>query len=157
MIALIVLTLTVAGLLVGNELAVAIFVHPTLSRLPDHVHLAGAAALAHILGRAMPFWYALTIVLTSALALVDHRHEGHWSLPITLSAALWVLSIVYTITALVPINNRIKSWTEDNRPSNWKVYRSKWDRLHRWRVLLLGVAFLCLTVGTLTTSCSVCH
>lgn len=157
MIPLTVLTLTVAGLLVGNELAIAIFVHPALSRLPDHVHLAGATALARILGRVMPFWYAFTIVLTSVLAVVDRHHQGHWSVPIALSAALWVLSIIYTVTTLVPINNRIISWAEDRVPSNWKIYRSKWDRLHRWRVLLLGVAFLCLTVGVVTMSASVCH
>ena len=46
-----VVTLIVAGLLVGNELAIAALVHPGLSRLPDPVHLAGASALAKLLGR----------------------------------------------------------------------------------------------------------
>ena len=34
----------VAGLMVGSELAIAAFVHPTLDRLPDNVHLPVASA-----------------------------------------------------------------------------------------------------------------
>jgi len=48
-----------AGLIVGSELAIAAFVHPTLDRLPDNVHLPVASALARVLGRFMPFWYIL--------------------------------------------------------------------------------------------------
>ena len=58
------------------------------------------------------------------------------------SLALWVVSIIYTLTALVPINNRIAAWTEASRPADWKISRSRWDLLHRWRVLLLAVAFI---------------
>ena len=143
-------TLTVAGLLVGNELAIAAFVHPTLSRLPDAVHATAASALARVLGRAMPFWYALTLVLTAALAFADHHRSGRWPSLIVLSAALWALSIVYTVTALVPINNKIAAWTDTNRPAEWKDLRSKWDILHRWRVLLLGTAFILLAAGILS-------
>ena len=41
-----VVAIIVAGLMVGSELAIAAFVHPTLDRLPDNVHLPVASALA---------------------------------------------------------------------------------------------------------------
>jgi len=34
-----VIAIIVAGLMVGSELSIAAFVHPTLDRLPDAVHL----------------------------------------------------------------------------------------------------------------------
>jgi uncharacterized membrane protein len=43
-----VVAIIVAGLMVGNELAIAAFVHPTLERLPDAVHLPAASALARV-------------------------------------------------------------------------------------------------------------
>ena len=52
-------SIVIAGLMVGNELAIAAFVHPTLDRLPDDVHLPASIALARLLGMFMPFWYAL--------------------------------------------------------------------------------------------------
>ena len=49
-----VVAIIVAGLMVGNELAIAAFVHPTLDKLPDDVHLPAASALARVLGSFMP-------------------------------------------------------------------------------------------------------
>jgi uncharacterized membrane protein len=59
-----VVAIIAAGLMVGSELAIAAFVHPTLDRLPDEVHLPAASALARVLGRFMPFWYILVFLLT---------------------------------------------------------------------------------------------
>ena len=50
---------------------------------------------------------------------------------------------LYSIIALVPINNRIKS----TPPPDWKTYRRKWDLLHRWRVAILTIAFAFLIMG----------
>ena len=36
----------IAGLMVGSELSIAAFVHPTLDQLPDDIHLPAASALA---------------------------------------------------------------------------------------------------------------
>jgi uncharacterized membrane protein len=52
-----VIAIIAAGLTVGNELAIAGFVHPALDRLADDVHLSAASALARVLGGYMPFWY----------------------------------------------------------------------------------------------------
>ncbi len=59
-----VVAIIVAGLMVGCELAIAVFVHPTLDKLPDDVHLPAASALARVQGRFMPFWYILVFLLT---------------------------------------------------------------------------------------------
>ena len=55
-----------------------------------------------------------------------------------------------SITALVPINNRIASWAEVTPPADWKTFRRRWDVLHRWRVVLLTTAFAFLIVGVVT-------
>ena len=149
MLTLHVTTLTVAGLLVGNEFAIAAFVHPTLNRLPDHAHAAGASALARLLGRVMPFWYALATLLACSEAALRRHETGTWPSLLLVSAILWMASIVYTILALVPINNRVASWSPDTLPTDWKSLRTRWDQLHRWRVLLLFTAWVLLTIGIL--------
>jgi anti-sigma-K factor RskA len=60
-----------------------------------------------------------------------------------------MLVIVCTITILVPINNRIASWEKFTPPADWKLYRGRWDLLHRWRVVVLATAFVLLIVGIL--------
>ena len=143
-----VVAMIVAGLMVGNELAIAAFVHPTFDKLPDDVHLPAATALARVLGKVMPFWYILVFLLTLAEVVVQWRQSGRLPISIATSAVLWMLASVYSVTALVPINNRIASWEQSTPPSDWKTYRRRWDLLHRWRVVLLTIAFAFLIVGS---------
>lgn len=140
-----VVVILVAGLLVGCELAIAAFVHPTLDRLADEVHLPAASALARVLGRFMPPWYAVVFLLTLAETAVQRRQAGLVPVWLAASGALWLLAIVYSVVALVPINKLIES----NPPADWKTYRRRWDRLHRWRVGLLTVALGFLVEGIL--------
>ena len=142
--ALNVAAILVAGLMVGSELAIAAFVHPTFDRLPDDVHLPAASALARVLGTVMPFWYILVFLLTSAEVVIQWHQSGRVPIWIAISAVLWLLASLYSVIALVPINNRIKS----NPPADWKTYRRRWDRLHRWRVVLLMTALTFLIVGS---------
>src|ERR1700691_5896462 len=50
------LSLLATGLLTGNEIAVALFIHPVLYRVPDAAHATVVQPLAAKLGRWMPFW-----------------------------------------------------------------------------------------------------
>ena len=145
-----VVAIIAAGLMVGSELSIAAFVHPTLDRLPDHVHLPAASALARVLGRFMPSWQILVVLLTLAEVYIQWHQSRRLPIWFVTSAILWALSSVYSITALVPINNRIASWEEVTAPADWKTFRSRWDVLHRWRVVLLTVAFAFLIVGVLS-------
>ena len=120
-----VVAIIVAGLMVGCELAIAAFVHPTLDKLPDDAHLPAASALARVLGTVMPFWYNLTFLLTLAEVIIQWRQSGRLPVWVATSALLWMLASVYSLIALVPINNRIKS----NPPPDWKMYRRRWDLL----------------------------
>ena len=142
-----VVAIVVAGLMVGSELAIAVFVHPTLDRLPDAVHLPAASALARALGRFMPFWYILVFLLTLAEVFSLGHQSGRLPIWIAGSAILWALASVYSITMLVPINNRIASWVNATPPADWKNFRGRWDLLHRWRVVLLTIALALLVAG----------
>jgi len=142
-----VVAIVVAGLMVGSELAIAAFVHPTLDKLPDGVHQPAASAIARVLGTVMPFWYNLTFLLTLAEVVIQWREYGRLPIWVALSATLWLLASVYSLIALVPVNNRIKSWEKSTPPPDWKTYRRRWDMYHRWRVVLLTVAFAFLIVG----------
>ena len=142
-----VVAIIVAGWMVGCELAIAAFIHPTLDKLPDEVHQPAASAIARVLGTVMPFWYNLTFLLTLTEAGIRWHQSGRFPLWIAISAALWLLASVYSLIALVPVNNRIKSWEKSAPPADWKTYRRTWDRHHRWRVVLLTIAFAFLIVG----------
>jgi uncharacterized membrane protein len=54
-----------------------------------------------------------------------------------------------SILLLVPIANRGKTWTPDDRPADWKQQLNRWSRFHYVRVAVIIAAFA-LLVAALT-------
>jgi hypothetical protein len=72
----------------------------------------------------MPFWYILVCLLTLAEVLFQWHQSSRLPIWIATSAVLWALASVYSITALVRINNRIASWEKVTPPADWKTFRN---------------------------------
>lgn len=137
------ITITFAGLMVGNELAVSAFFNPAVWRLESAPQAQGLSILAGSLGRVMPIWYGLCLALL-ALESFLHRHQTVFVLLLT-ATLIWAGVILFTISMLVPINNRIASLNTAAPAASWKRDHKKWDSLHRARVLLLAVALVVVT------------
>jgi uncharacterized membrane protein len=140
-------TATVTGLMAGNEFAVAAFIHPQLRKLGDSPHAQAAALLAGVLGKAMPAWYGIALVLLLGAAFEHRPLSSGPGLFIGLAAVLWAATIVFTIAMLVPINNRIAKINPEQPYDCWLQDRSRWDQLHQVRVALLIMAFVLLLTG----------
>jgi hypothetical protein len=142
-----VITATVVGTMVGVEFAVAVFVNPIMLRLPAGSSLEARADGARVLGRVMPFWYIGSLLLTAWLAAA--KWGGSAGAAAVAAAALLAVSVVMSITLLVPINNRSATWTADHHPADWREQQQRWDRLHYARVAILVAGFvLTLVAGT---------
>ena len=139
------ITIIIAGLMVGTELAVSAFVNPAVWQLEAGPQARGLSILARSLGRAMPVWYVLCLALL-ALESFLHRHQPAL-IPLLTATIIWVAVIVFTISVLVPINDRIASLNTAALTPGWKHDHKRWDALHRIRILLLAVALLALTYG----------
>ncbi|MGV0853201.1 anthrone oxygenase family protein [Mycolicibacterium phlei] len=134
-----VVALVIAGSLVGVEFAVAAFLNPLVGRLPDAAFVPARADGSRVLGRVMPFWYAATLVALVAVAMV-----GWPAWPVAVAAALMVLVIAATVIVMVPINNRIGSWSQPADVD--RGLSRRWDRLHWVRVGVLVVVYALLAV-----------
>jgi uncharacterized membrane protein len=140
-------TATVVGLMAGSEFAVAAFVHPQLRRLGNSAHAQTASLLAAVLGKAMPLWYSLALLLILGAAFEHRPVSSGPGLFIVLAASLWAATIVYSVTMLVPINNRIAKMNPEHPYDCWLQDRCRWDQLHQVRVALLIMAFVLLLTG----------
>src|SRR5580698_3430860 len=140
-----VITATVVGVMVGVEFAVAVFVNPILLRLPAGSSLEARADGARVLGRVMPFWYIGSLLLTAWLAAATWG--GSAGDAAVAAAALLVVSIVMSVTLLVPIANRSATWTADYHPADWREQLRRWDRLHYARVAIIVAAFVLTIVA----------
>ena len=148
-LALEVAAIVIAGTMTGNEIAVAAFFHPRISRLEEAVHARAAQTLASVLGAAMPFWYGLTFLLSLMVTFTAHvTWSKSWWLALG-STALWAVMIIYSLLLPVPINNQIARWKPDSLPANWRELRRRWDTLHVVRVCFLVVALILLVASSI--------
>ena len=131
------------GLMEGVELAMSAFVNPILEKLEDSARAEATRRFAGRLGRAMPFWYVASFLLIVVEAVVVRGRAGF--VYVVVAGGLWVAVIVLTLMSLVPINNRLIKMGEFTQELQRE--QGRWDMLHRWRVLVLGVAMACLLVG----------
>ncbi|MFF2039930.1 anthrone oxygenase family protein [Kitasatospora sp. NPDC058170] len=145
--ALKVVTIVIVGMLVGVEFSVAFVINRILGALPEDSNQLGRAHGGRMLGALMPFWYIGSLVLAAAWAVARWQHPGT-GLVVT-GAGLLVLSVVMSVLLLVPINNRSKTWTPENRPADWKEQSDRWDRYHYARVAVLIAAFTLLAAAAL--------
>jgi len=140
-------TATVAATMAGNESCVAAFVHPQLRKLNESSHALIAQPLARALGNAMPLWYGVALALILGAAYEHRPISSGPGVLIALAAILWAITIVFTVTMLVPINNRIAKMNPQQPYPTWLQDRCRWDKLHRIRVELLVVAVVVLLAG----------
>ncbi|QXE35621.1 DUF1772 domain-containing protein [Streptomyces sp. GMY02] len=143
--ALEVFTTVVVGLMVGVEFSVAFVINPILDGLPGDNGLRGRTHGARMLGAVMPFWYIGSLVLAAIWAVAGWHHRGAGL--VVIAAALLILSVVMSVLLLVPINNRVRTWTADGLPADWKQQMNRWDRFHYVRVAVIIAAFALLAAA----------
>ncbi|MFE6027508.1 anthrone oxygenase family protein [Streptomyces niveus] len=143
--ALEVFTTVVVGVMVGVEFSVAFVINRILDALPEDSGQLGRAHGGRMLGAVMPVWYITSLVLVVVWAIAGWHHHGA-ALVVT-AGTLLLLSVIMSILLLVPINNRGKTWTPDNRPADWKQQMNRWDRLHYVRVAVIVAAFALLAAA----------
>jgi uncharacterized membrane protein len=143
--ALEVFTTVVVGVMVGVEFSVAFVINRILDGLPDDSAQLGRAHGGRMLGAVMPVWYIGSLVLVGIWAVAGWHHHGTGF--VVTAGALLILSVIMSLLLLVPINNRNKTWTPDNRPEDWKEQMNRWDRFHYVRVAVIIAAFALLAAA----------
>ncbi|MCX5392398.1 DUF1772 domain-containing protein [Streptomyces sp. NBC_00094] len=143
--ALEVVTTVTVGLMVGVEFSVAFIMGRILDALPEDSRQLGHAHGGRMLGALMPFWYIGSLVLCAIWAVAGWHDQGTGL--VVIAAGLLILSVVMSILLLVPINNRNKTWTLENRPADWKEQLHRWERYHYVRVAVIVAAFTLLVTA----------
>jgi len=140
-------TILCAAFMTGNEIAVSLFVNPVVRQLDEPSQAKALRLFAARLGKAMPIWYVVSLILMATeTSLRLHQPAFLW---LAAATVLWIAIIVYTLLILVPINNRIAALETAALPAGWRQQHRTWDTHHRVRILLLLLAAALLVHGIL--------
>jgi uncharacterized membrane protein len=138
-------TIVCIGLMIGVEFAVSAFIDPILLQLGAEARAHATCLFAQRLGTVMPFWYAMSLILLIAEAIILRQQPG---MAFAIAAcAIWGAVILQSVLFLVPIANRVARMETAAFTDALRKEHQKWDRLHRWRVLAISAAMVCLLIG----------
>jgi hypothetical protein len=133
------------GLLLGTEFAVSAFINPIVWQLDERAQAAATKLFAARLGKAMPFWYAVSLIFLIVEAVL-YRHQA--SLPLLIAACvIWAVVILQSVFFLVPIAHRMTHLAADSFPEAERQQYKKWDTRHRLRIAAVGASFLCFLIA----------
>lgn len=142
-----ILALLAIGLMCGSELNVAAFSHPVLNRQPIDVHVSVRSSLAVTFGRVMPLWMGGSMVLNVLLLLpFQHLNGTAWRFA-AIAFAIQLVTILFSVSVPVPINNQISKWKVGSLPENWREMERRWDVYHWLRTFGLVIAFVLLILS----------
>ena len=120
-------------LMVGAEFSVSAFVDPSAWRLDPAPQSRMLSHYAAVLGKVMPFWYGVGLVLLGVETWL-YRHTPEFTILLTASV-IWFLATLGSIIFLVPLNNRVIAASV-----GWQAAHRSWDRRHRVRIVALAIA-----------------
>ena len=84
-------------------------------------------------------------LLLTAFCVVN---PGGWLFITSVIALVALLAdVLIAIKGNIPLNKFINSWTSNNYPENWALYRSKWFNLYHVRQALNITGFVSLLAG----------
>jgi hypothetical protein len=93
---------------------------------------------------------AVVIGLLATVLLFRHRSPAAGWLALA-GLLLMVAVIVVTLSVEVPIDNKIKTWTEATLPPDWQDIRARWAAFHTLRTFL-SLAAVVAAVGAALTA-----
>jgi uncharacterized membrane protein len=140
-----IVTTACAAMLIGNEIAVSLFINPIVWKLDERAQSSAVRLFAARLGAAMPFWYATSLLLLIVEAVVRRQDAG--VLLLTASCTIWAAVVILTLLFMVPTNNRLARLDPGPISEVAKRDHRKWDNLHRARIAALGASLICFLVG----------
>lgn len=96
------------------------------------------------------FKYVIYAALLTSLALMIVTIKKPGSLIFITSTIAFVALVVDTILTVkgsLPINDVINTWSENNYPTNWAEYRTKWLTFFQYRQVANITGFVSLLIG----------
>ena len=61
-----------------------------------------------------------------------------------------IVTLIITVAVEVPIDNKIKTWTEATVPANWGFLRERWNEFHSTRTFTSIASVILFALGMTT-------
>jgi len=110
---------------------------------PDAFLAIGKTMIGN-LAPVMPFLMIAAIASMAPVLIISYRQRSDMFVLTLVSFALAITALMITLVVEVPIDNKIKIWTVNSLPDDWRGIRDRWETFHllRTSVSVFGLALM---------------
>jgi uncharacterized membrane protein len=141
-----ILSLLFVALIAGGWMMGSVLVISAQKKLTASEYTAVEQANTSYGKRYFPVVAGVSIILLGILVYLSRESKGQMAL-IACSLLLIVAAVGFTRAKMVPLNDKIETWSVQAPPSDWQESRDLWHRNHRIRTGLAVTAFVLLSVA----------
>jgi hypothetical protein len=82
------------------------------------------------------------------LCIMSWKTKSLYFYCIVVTLLLFIIALIITVSAEVPRDNQIKTWSAATIPLNWQFIRNRWEHFHTIRTFLSlsGIVFFLIAV-----------
>ncbi len=141
-----VVSLLLVALVAGGWMMGSVLVVSAQKKLTASEYTAVEQANTSYGKRYFPVVVILSVIALSTLLYLSRGNTTQMLL-VSGSLLLMMGALGFTGAKIVPINNKIDTWSVQSPPSDWQKTRDLWHRNHRIRTGLAVTAFVLLSIA----------
>jgi len=138
-------TLIAYSFIVSQSFSYIIALHNTQKNLDARSYIVLRKLLDKNFRSKFKYVFYLTLISNTLLCILTIQEPTKLLFSGSLIALIgFVADTVFMLKGNMPINNYINSWSPDNYPADWEIYRAKWLRIFTKRQVANIIGFTSL-------------
>jgi uncharacterized membrane protein len=141
----IVLLAFVGGLYWGPWMALT----RSIGTFSSEVLLVVVKRMSRNMAPVMTVLMPVALLSTVPVLILSFDNRPHAFYLTLVALALFIVTLIVTLTVEVPIVTKMESWTPSTIPENWEQLRDRWGSFHLLRIVPAIAGLILLIIGAI--------
>ena len=121
----------------------------TIGTFSSEVLLVVVKRMSRNMAPVMTVLMPVAILSTVPVLIFSFDNRPHTFYLTLVALALFIVTLIVTLTVEVPIVTEIDSWTPSTIPENWQQLRDRWGSFHLLRIIPAIAGLILLIIGAI--------
>jgi uncharacterized membrane protein len=111
--------------------------------------LAVVKRMSRNMAPVMTVLMPVALLSTVPVLVLSFDNRPHTFYLTLVALALFIVTLIVTLTVEVPIVTKMESWTPSTIPENWEQLRDRWGSFHLLRIVPAIAGLILLIIGAI--------
>ena len=121
----------------------------TIGTFSSEVLLVVVKRMSRNMAPVMTVLMPVALLSTVPVLVLSFDNRPHTFYLTLVALALFIVTLIVTLTVEVPIVTKMESWTPSTIPENWEQLRDRWGSFHLLRIVPAIAGLILLIIGAI--------